>query len=197
MGDRQMQDNRSLPNGIEQQLTRRRVLGVGGTLLAAGGGLGLSTRDATAAEVSMGELDVSGDSATVDEPPSEILVSVSGEYRVEGPSPPEQSRTVLQVRVGDTSDDLDTGVYLDSPAEGSYSHSVDLYDHRAVERGSLIPQEVGETVEVPLRVRVILLAVTDGSIQAETYAEDNATLTLTLDGLELSVGGSGSVSIPA
>ena len=106
-----------------------------------------------------------------------------------------QARVVLQVHVRDTADDVDTAVYLDSPSAGSYEVSANLYDHRAVSRGDLLPQTVGEQASVSLLVRVILLAVSDGAIQAETYVEDTATLGLTKDGLSLSVGGNGSVSV--
>lgn len=193
MGDKCM-TNRSLPEGIDSRLTRRRVLAAGAGLLATGGGIAVATRSSNA-EVSMGELDVSGDSATVSEPPGEITIGVSGDYAINGHTPPEQARTILQIEVDGTSDDLDESVFMDAVTEGSYSLSANLYGHRNVERGSLLPEGNGETSSVELTIRVILLAVSGGEIQTETFVEDTATLELTKDGMSLSVGGSGEVSV--
>lgn len=174
--------------------TRRQVLATGGAALAGGGALLTLGSRGVAAQVTMGELAVSGDDATVGDAPSEVMIDVAGEWSADAPSPPEQVRAVLQIHVDGSADDLAEQMYFDQSA-GEYTLSTNLYDHRNVSQGQLTPDAAGETAAWELLVRVILVVVADGSIQAEEFVEDTAELRLTREGYDLQVGGSGSVTI--
>lgn len=179
-------------------LTRRRALASVAGL--AGGGVTLAhlaTGDAVAADVTMDTLDVAGDSATVSGEPQAIMVNVAGEYSVDASTLPDQARTVIQIHVppDDTADDLDENVFMDSVASGTYSHEVDLLDHRAIDAADVTPDGPDDVIVMEILVRVVLLAVSGGSIQKETFVEDTAPIEIRPDGVSLAVGGSGEVVI--
>lgn len=144
----------------------------------------------------MGTLDISGDTKEMDSPPSSVTLTVNGSWEITGTAP-EQSRCILQVHANGTARDMDEQLTLDSPKSGEYSLSAGLLDHPEIEAAELIPSDVGKTAETTLTIRVILLAVSNQQIQAETYVEDTAALKLTKSGLELAVGGSGEVEVSA
>lgn len=177
-------------------LVSRRGFVLSGSALAGGVGLLTISTERTRAEVSMGTLDISGDTKEMDSPPSSVTLTVNGNWEITG-NTPEQSRVVLQIHAGETARDMDEHLELDSPSAGDYSLSAGLLDHPEIDAEALIPSEVGKTAETKLTIRVILLAVSNQTIQAETYVEDTATLTLTKSGLELSVNGSGEVDVSA
>lgn len=173
---------------------RRKFLLTGGTIAAStAAGLTLLTHPADA-QLTMGTLDVQGASKTIGNPPSKVTLSVSGRYELTG-STPDQSRVVLQVEHNSVSRDLDEQINLNQIMSGDYSLSADLLAHPEVEASALVPSTVGKTSENTFTIRVILLAVTGGSIQQETYLEDTATLSLTRDGLELTLSGTGSIQV--
>lgn len=178
-------------------LTRRRALasaagiGVGGFSLAH-----LATGDAVAAEVSMGTLEVGGDTATVSGEPQAILVRVGGEYTIDAATMPEQARTVLQLHLPDgTADDMDENVFMDSVASGTYEHEADLLDHRALDVADVTPDGPDDVVTMEILVRVVLLAVSGGSIQAEDFIESTAPIEIRPDGINLALNGTGEVTI--
>lgn len=186
-----MDANPSVTSGI----SRRKALAGCGTALTGGlvAALGLTGR--TRAAVEMDTLSIAGDSATLAEPPSAIMVQVSGEYQIDGPTTPDQARTVLQLEIAGASDDLDEAIFMDAPTGGSYTLQADAFSHRNLERGDLLPTATGETRSVDVTVRVILLAVSDGSIMAESHIEKTAQVELTKDGLQMSLGGSGDIQV--
>jgi len=143
----------------------------------------------------MGELSVEGDSATLNDEPSEIAIDVSGEFQVDSNTTPEQCQLTLQCHVGEDElvDDIATDTHFDTTA-GEYQISGDLLDHRDVSASEFVAP-VGETITVPLMIRIILSVVIDGSIAAEAFTEDNAPLEVTAKGIEARIGGSGSVEI--
>jgi hypothetical protein len=176
-------------------VTRRRVLAAAGGATLAGLAVLESGSRRTRAEVSMGEFSVSGDSATVDGPPAAITITASGEFEIQAPEPPEKVEQTLQVRLGGgDSDDLARDAAFDT-ASGSFDFSTGLYSHQAVERGDLTPTSAGQTRETDLRVRVIVGASRGGELIAESYVEETATLSITQEAIEVSIGGSASVSI--
>lgn len=144
----------------------------------------------------MGSLNVQGASKTLGQPPTSVTLSVSGRYELVG-STPDQSRVVLQIEHNSVSRDMDEVINLNNIMSGDYRLSADLLAHPEVEAAELVPTTVGQTAQSTFIVRVILLAVSGGSIQQETFLEDTATLSLTRDGLELSLSGSGGISVSA
>lgn len=176
-------------------LTRRHAIAsAGATCLVGAGLLTALSRDVTA-EVSMGTLDVAGADATLDSPPAEVPVTVSGEWSVTASATPEQVRTVLQIQTeSGQADDLAESMYFDK-ASGSYELTADLYAHNEISRGRFFPEGAGETIRHDFLIRVILLVIQGGEIVAETLVEDDATLALTNRGLELAVGGTGGFEV--
>lgn len=144
----------------------------------------------------MGTLDISGDTKELDSPPSKVTLTVNGSWEITG-NTPEQTRVVLQVHANGTARDMDEQLVLDNPKSGEYSLRAGLLAHPEIEASALIPNEVGKTTDTELTVRVILLAVSNQQIQAETFVEDTAALKLTKSGLELAVSGEGDVSVSA
>ena len=92
---------------------------------------------------------------------------------------------------------MDEQLVLEDPKAGDYSVSAGLLAHPEIEAEDLIPSEVGKTTETEIQVRIILLAVSNQTIQAETYVEDTASLKLTKSGLKLNVEGSGEIDVSA
>ena len=181
------------PFDSDRTVSRRKYI-IGAATLAGGVGVFTLTSQRTKAQVSMDTLSVSGDSATMDQPPSSVALDVSGSWQIDG-TPPEQSRVVLQVEHASTSRDMDEIIEMDTPASGVYQLHAQLLDHPEITGADLMPEKVGGKRETEIVVRVILLAVSGGEVQAETFVEDTATITMTKDGLELSVGGAGEVSV--
>lgn len=178
-------------------LTRRRVLTLTGTTVLGGTALlTASTGTRATADVSMGSLDISGDSQALQDAPSAVTLEVTGSWELTG-TEPDQARCILQVEFNSTSRDLDEVMELDSPMSGNYTLSSDLLAHPEVDASALLPSEIGATADSTFTIRVILLAISSGEIQQETYVQDTATLSLTKDGLTLEVGGSGSISVSA
>lgn len=176
-------------------LTRRRVLTLTGTTLLGGTALLTIPQDSTAsAQVEMGSLSINGDSQALQDAPSAVTLEVTGSWELTG-TEPDQARVVMQVEFNSTSRDMDEVMALDAPMSGNYTLSADLLSHPEVDAAALLPSEIGATADSTFQIRVILLAVTDGSIVAETFVEDTGTLSLTKDGLTLEVGGSGSISV--
>jgi len=180
----------------EAMVSRRKFLAVSGSL-ASGGLAGCIGSAQAQTDVSMGELDIAGDSATVDDTPSAIYIDVTGDFEIESNTTPEQAQLTLQCHVGDDSlvDDIAQNTYFDQSA-GEYEISGDLLDHRDVVAQDFAPEN-GETLVVPVLVRIILSVVVDGSIADETYVEKEVPLELTTEGISARLGGSGSVEIVA
>lgn len=172
-------------------VSRRRVLAGGAGLLA------LTSDDPARAEVVMGEFSVSSDSATVDGPPERIDVTASGEYEITSNTVPEMTETTLQVHVGGEGqavDDLDTQTAFDTAA-GTFDLSADLYSHADVAQGDLMPAERGTTKTTDLLIRVVVSAVSGGSILAEDHVQDTTTVTLDYEGVVVALGGEGAVEV--
>jgi len=178
----------------EAMVSRRKFLLVSGSVVTGGlaGCIG-TARGQT--EVEMGSLDIDGDSATLDTEPESIAIDVSGEFSVDSNTTPEQCQITLQCHVGDDAlvDDIAKEVYFDTVA-GSYEISGELLDHRDVVKSDF-QAPIGETITVPLLVRIILSVVVDGSIVAESFVESKAPLEVTAKGIEAQIGGRGSVEI--
>lgn len=175
--------------------TRRRFLAAGATAALGGTALLTTSQETRAtADVSMGELSIQGDSQALQDAPTAVTLEVSGSWELTG-TQPDQSRVVLQVEYNSTSRDMDEVMELDSPMSGNYTLTADLLAHPEVDASVLLPSEIGATADSTFTIRVILLAISSGEIQQETYVQDTATLSLTKDGLELSVGGTGSISV--
>lgn len=176
-------------------ITRRRVVaGLGATVATGGGVLALTDRDPVRAEVTMGELAIDDEAATVAGPPEKIRVSASGEFDVESSAPVERVDCILQVEVDGTADDLATDTDFEDAA-GTYDVAANLYDHRAVSTGDLTPADGPATTETDLTVRIVCAAIVDGEIAAEAVVEEAVTLAITREGMTVSVGGSGSVDV--
>jgi len=178
----------------ETMVSRRKYLLLSGSLVSGGLAGCIGTAQAQT-DVTMGELDIQGDSATLNEPPSEIAIAVAGRFEVASNQRPEQVRITLQCHVGEDSlvDDIATDHHFDTNA-GNYELTGDLLDHRDVTAEDMNPP-VGESMSVPLTIRVILSVVSNGSIVSEEFVESEAPLTITAEGITAQLGGSGSVEI--
>lgn len=178
------------------QTTRRRFLTLGSTI--AVGGIALTTLPTTQADssVTMQGLSVSDASRTLSAPPTAVTLTVNGTYTLEGTTP-EQSRVVLQVSHNAVSRDMNEVINTDAVMSGDYTLTADLLAHPEVDAEALLPESVDSTTGTEFVVRVILLAVSGGSIQSEAVIEDTVTLSLTKDGVELSVSGSGGIEVTA
>lgn len=86
-------------------------------------------------------------------------------------------------------------IELDTPSSGTYELGVELLDHPEIRGSDLLPSESGQVTNTEIIVRVILLAITGGEIIDEVFVEDTASIQLTNNGLELVVGGSGSIEV--
>lgn len=184
----------------ESIVSRRRVL-AGTTTLALGGlGAALWPSERATAQVTMGTLEVSGDDATLSEPPSRIDVSVSGEWSVDSPTVPEQVKTTLQVHVNGQNglvDDVAETAAFDQ-ASGTFDLTADLLaDHAEVTASTFMPGEAAESQTTDLLVRVVVGAIVNGELAAENFAEDTASVTITKDGMVVELGGSGGVNVVA
>lgn len=178
----------------ETMVSRRKYLLLSGSI-ATGGLAGCIGTAEAQTDVTMGELDIQGDSATLNEPPSEIAIAVAGRWETTAQQTPEQIQVTLQCHVGEDSlvDDISQQVYFDAKA-GSYEITGDLLDHRDVSAADMNPA-VGTTMTVPLTVRVILSIIVDGSIKSEEFIQKDAPLEITAEGITAQLGGSGSVEI--
>lgn len=183
-------------NHREAMVSRRKYLLLSGSLASGGLAGCIGTADAQT-DVQMGELNVDGDTATVNNAPSEIAIEVSGEYKIESNSTPEQIKLTLQCHVGEESlvDDISTSTQFDTKA-GTYEITGDLLDHRDVTADQLTP-EAGKTLTVPLLVRIIISVVQNGEIVSESFVENQAPLEITAEGIEAMIGGTGSVTVVA
>lgn len=182
-------------NSVTDSITRRKLLAGSAGLLAGAGALQAVGTRPVRAQVS-GDFSVSGDAATVGEPPQAITVEASGDYSIDAPAPPEQARLVLQVHVDGSAGDLAEVIHFDSLG-GSYALEADIFEHRNITRGDLTPEAAGEQATWDVLLRVILLVVEGGKIQTEAFVEDTAELALTREGYDLTVSGTGSVTVQA
>jgi hypothetical protein len=176
-------------------VTRRRVLAGTGASVAGGAGLLTLGSDPAEAQVTMGELAVTGDEASVDNPPSRIDVSVSGEYAIDSSTVPEKVETILQVHVDGMADDLAMQTDFDTQAN-TYSITADIFsNHKDISQGYFTPDAEGGEKSTEILVRVVCRAVVDGWVEAEAFVEDTAIITIGLNGMEVAVGGTGSTDI--
>jgi len=182
----------------DRGISRRQYLTTGITLGAAtAGALAWPFGDGGRAQasVTMGQLSISDDEATVSNPPAEITLSVSGEWTVTAPSTPEQVRQVLQIEYDGTAEDIAENVNFDGGDSGTYSLSANVFDHPELSGDVVIPAESGQVKTTEITVRVIVMVVSDGEIQQEASVEDTASVRITRNGIEIAVGGSGSVEV--
>lgn len=188
----------TLGSGIRREtfVSRRKFLAISGSV-ATGGVAGCVGSAQAQTDVGMGELNIDGDSATLNESPSAITIDVSGEFNVDANKVPEQCQLTLQCHVGEDSlvDDIAKDTHFGTKS-GSYEISGDLLDHRDVV-ASDFQTAAGETITVPLLVRIILSVVSDGSIVTEEFVEQDVSLEITAKGIEAQLSGSGSVEIVA
>ena len=155
------------PFDSDMAVSRRKYI-LGGATLAGGVGLLTLTSDRTKAQVSMDTLDVSGASKSMSQPPSSVTLTVGGKWQIDGPTP-EQARCVLQVEHNSTNRDMDEYIAMDTPASGSYELAAQLLDHPEIAASDLLPNEAGQVRNTVIVVRVILLAISSGERQAETF----------------------------
>jgi len=179
----------------DRAVSRRQLLTSGFALGAAGVGISLFGSDPARANVTMDSLTVADDSATLADPPEAVTLAVSGQWEIIASNPPEQVRQVLQVVYDGTGEDLTENVVFDAPDSGDYQLSADLFGHPELSQSVVMPAENGQVATTELTARVIVMAVSGGEIQQEASIEDTAALTLTKDGIEVSVGGSGGLTV--
>lgn len=160
---------------------------------AAGvGGLSYAT-DTASAEVSA-DFTASGDAATLSDPPASITVSATGEFAAETTASLDQVQITLQAEAFDQLDDLTSMTVIDG-ATGTYDLRADLLaDHRDLEAADFLPVE-GESLTTDVRLRVVAAAVQNGEIAAEGAAEATVPVTVNHEGVVVTVGGTGSVTI--
>lgn len=178
--------------------TTRTVLAALAVLLASVGGGGVvltSFSDGATAQASVtGDFAVTGANETVDGPPSDVTVSASGTWDVTASSKPAMVEVTLQVlRDGQASDLSATSAY--GEFNGSYDLSASLFEHDSIASGDLVPSTSGESKSTDVTLRVVVAVVDGGSVIAEEFVEDTATITLTRNGLEVSITGSGEIQV--
>lgn len=131
------------------QLSRRQVI-TGATSLGIGSIAFtlIASEDADAA-VTLGELSVDGDESTLPDAPAAIMISVTGEYDIQAASTPEQVKHIMQLHIDGVADDVTETADFDQ-SSGSFSLESDLYEHRDVSRGDLMPTTAGgsNTVDI-------------------------------------------------
>lgn len=175
--------------------TRRQILAAGATTLTTGGIASLAFTDTAHAEVSMDSLNVQDASKTLDSPPQSVTLEVTGNYQLKGTTP-DQSRIVLQLQHNGTTREPDETLnHSEGIMSGSYTLTADVLSHPEISAEGLMPADVDQAKATELTVRVVLLAVSDGTIQKEASVEDTATLSITKDGVTLSVGGEGGLTV--
>lgn len=182
-----------IPN--DRAVSRRQLLTSGFALGAAGVGLSLFGSDPARADVTMDSLTVADDSATLADPPETVTLAVSGQWEVAATSTPDEVRLVLQVVYDGTGEDLTEDVIFDAGESGDYQLSADLFGHPELSQSVVMPAENGQVATTEITARVICMAVSGGEIQQEASIEDTAALTLTKDGIEVSVGGAGGITV--
>ena len=175
--------------------TRRQYFAAGATALTTSGIASVALTDTARAEVSMDSLDVASTQRTLDSPPESVTLEVTGNYQLQGTTP-DQSRIVLQLQHGGTTREPDEILhYSEDIMSGSYTLTADVLSHPEISAEELMPGEVNQAKATEITVRVVLLAVSDGSIQNEVSVEDTAALSITKDGVTLQVGGTGSIEV--
>lgn len=178
-------------------MQRRKYLAVaGGTALAATT-LASIPQESAGASVSMDGLNVQDNDKTLNSAPSSVTLEVTGQYELQGTTP-DQSRLVLQLEHNSTTREPDEILnHSEGIMSGSYTLTGDVLAHPEIDASSLMPVNAGETKTTEITVRVVLLAVSGGEIQNETFVEDTATLSLSKNGVELAVSGSGGLTVTA
>jgi hypothetical protein len=175
--------------------TRRQILAATGATLTGATITTLAATDTAQAEVSMDSLNVQDASKTLDSPPASVTLEVTGNYQLKGTTP-DQSRIVLQLQHNGTTREPDETLnHSEGIMSGSYTLTADVLSHPEITASGLMPAEVNQAKATELTVRVVLLAVSDGTIQKEASVEDTATLSITKDGVTLSVGGEGGLTV--
>lgn len=180
-------------------ITRRRALASVGAVAAGGIGLLTAGTDRARAQVTMGELNATGDEATLSRAPAAVNLSAQGEWSVSAAGGIEQIRITLQAIVG--REELAADVAMDTvfdATSGDFTLQADLLaEHPDVSGALFVPDETGAIKTTPVRVAVIVSAVRDGSITTEARAEDTVDVVVTEDGVEVAVGGTADLSIEA
>lgn len=190
-------DSRNPVQNDSRTVSRRATLakvGTGAALLGGIGALTIGSQEASAT-VTMGELSMTGDEANVNDPPTRIDVAVSGEYAIISTTTPEKVETILQVEVDGLVDDLDMQVDFDQTS-GTYLITADIFsNHNDISQGYFTPADPDSQKVTDVIVRVVCRGVIGGEIRAEAVVEDTVTVTINRDGMNVSVGGEGSVSV--
>lgn len=174
--------------------TRRTVLA--STATAAAGGLGLVALwpERTRANVSMGDLTVTGDSASLTEPPSKLVLTVDGQLQIQG-DVPDESVAILEVKYEGTAFSLDHAVFQNAPSDAEFSLSGDVFAWRGLDPADVFPDTVGEQATAEFVVNLKAQAWRGGEVIAEDVVSDTAAVTLANDGMTVSTGGSGGMNV--
>lgn len=176
-------------------VTRRRLLaGVGATAVGGAGLLAISS-EPVRAQVTMGSFTLTGDSAELNDPPTSITATATGEYVVTASTVPDRVDKILQLRVGP--EPLVDSVVTEADFEtksGTINLSGDVYSHKDISRGYFMPEE-GATKTTAVTARLVVRVVVDGVLKSESWVEDSAPITIDHTGMVVEVGGSGSMTI--
>jgi len=161
------------------------------------GTVAYASREASAQADVSGDFEATGDEATLSNAPAGLPVDASGEWRIETTGSLQQATVTLQVGYEGSVAELDEAVIFDGTS-GTYDLAGDaLSAHDDLSASDLMPAEAGGTRNTELRVRVVVSAVRDGSIIAEASVEDTVQVVVDKTGVEVAVGGTGSVQIDA
>lgn len=175
------------------RVTRRRAVALGGGVLLTGGSLLAGGTDSASAQVTA-EFTATGDDATLMSPPSAITVEASGSWEVTAAQQPEQVTHELAVLVNDTASVVaEDGSYESS--QGDYTLSGDALTHPELSASDLMPSGDATEATTTLTLRVTIGAVIDGETVAEAVAEDTADVVITEQGVEVVVGGTGTITV--
>lgn len=183
-------------------VSRRTVVAGGlGTLLGGGLVAGFARRTdpayVVAADIDGESLTVESVEETLEDEPSAIELSISGGYEHTLPEPVDQFRIDLQIEAFGEEENMGTDLTWDPALEDSGSYSfedVDLLDHSELDADTFMP-EAGQTETVELTAAVEASIVDDDEYLETTRVEDDFEVTITAEGMFVTVNGLGEVTI--
>ena len=185
-----------------RKLTRRQAVAYGSTtLVGAGTALALSSERTRAEGVTVDTFDVSDvQHVSPDGMVEDVLVEVTAAYAFETTTDITDVR--LELRAGRSEDSTTEIAAVERPESGTdgtgetvldgpltYSQDFELADFRPLTSGELVVQDV------TFELRVTLLSNSDEIDTAAVFTTNSIEVTNQDDVLELSVGGSGTVTL--
>lgn len=179
------------------QTRRRRLASIVILLTVTTAGIALGTGTATAADVSVEELNIANESRTIGGSVSDVTLSATLGYNH---NVPDADRRQVKLLAGRSTDDLELVDYRqtrdpDTNTSGSVTLSGSLFDNTPLSPSDVTPPAAGTTT-TEFVVRAVVNIPRANGDAVRHVATDTATLTLTDDAqLSATVGGSGAITV--